>query len=187
VKITLIRHGEVEEAYKNCYNGHNNIGLSRKGKEDALALAKRFENEEFDLLYCSDLLRAKETLKPFKQAKDAIYTEALREKSWGRHEGMSFDAIIAEGSLKYENFKQWIEVLDGEDYRAYIARVEEFFLKTLPSRKAESVLVITHAGVIRTLFSIVKNISLEDAFAIELPYGSAVVFDTKKQTFSTIK
>ncbi len=56
MKITLIRHGEVEIQY---------IGLSLKGKEEALLLAKAFTCKQFDLVYCSDLRRAKETIAPF--------------------------------------------------------------------------------------------------------------------------
>jgi broad specificity phosphatase PhoE len=187
VKITLVRHSEVDEAYNKRYNGHIDIGLSRKGEAQAKILAQRFKDEVFDLVYCSDLLRAKETLKPFEQATEAIYTDKLREKSWGKHEGKSFDEIIAEGEIAYENFEQWIDALDGEPYEAYIRRVRYFFLEYLVSRKAENILVITHAGVIRVLMAIVKGLSLEEAFCIEVPYADFIVFDTKKQTFSTIK
>ncbi len=187
MKITLIRHAEVERAYHQKYNGHIDIHLSEKGREDAKKIAKCFEHEQFDLVFCSDLKRAKETLEPFVQAKDAIYTEVLREKSWGRHEGMSFDAIMAEGAFKYENFMQWINALDGEAYEAYMQRVENFFLHELPSHNAQKVLVVTHAGVIRVLMAIVEKISLEDAFCRELPYGEAVIYDTNLKTFSTIK
>jgi len=187
MKITLVRHGDVDEAYHHCYNGHIDIGLSQKGKEQAQALAKRFESASFDYVFCSDLLRARETLAPFKQAKEAIYTDRLREKSWGRHEGMCFDAIVAEDNIVYENFTQWLETLDGEGLKEYIARVESFFLEDLLSLEAEDILIVTHAGVIRVLMAIVQKISLETAFSKALPYGSFVVFDTKKQTFSTVK
>ncbi|MEN4053120.1 MULTISPECIES: alpha-ribazole phosphatase family protein [Sulfurimonas] len=187
MRIILVRHCEVDVAYHKRYNGHIDIGLSRRGKEQAKALAKRFEDEKFDLVYCSDLLRAKETLKPFKQAKEAIYTDKLREKSWGKHEGKSFDEIMAEGEIVYEHFEQWIDALDGEPYEAYIKRVKEFFLEYLASHKAENILVITHAGVIRVLIAIVQKLSLEEAFCIDVSYSSYIVFDTKEQTFSTIK
>ncbi|QOP42472.1 histidine phosphatase family protein [Sulfurimonas sediminis] len=186
MKITLVRHGEVEEAYIGKYNGHNDIGLSKKGHEDAKNLAKAFTCKAFDLVYCSDLRRAKETLATFSQAKNAVYTSKLREKSWGRDEGMGFDEIRAQG-IEYENFAQWIKALDGEPYEKYMQRVKAFFFKELPVQKGENILVVTHAGVIRTLMAIVQNLSLEDAFAIALPYASYTVYDTKLQTFSTIK
>jgi len=187
VKIILIRHGEVEEAYHKCYNGHIDIALSQKGKAEAKCLAEVFKESEFDRVYCSDLKRSRETLKPFRQEKQAIYTELLREKSWGKHEGISFDAIIKEGEIKYENFLQWINALDGEDYNFYIQRVRKFFLDFLLQENLETALVVTHAGVIRSLIAIINNLSLEEAFCIDVPYGSYIVFDTKKMSFSEVK
>ena len=139
------------------------------------------------MVYCSDLLRTRETLAPFGQIKDALFTDKLREKSWGKHEGKSFDEIIAEGEIQYENFEQWIEALDGEPYEAYVKRVEYFFLEYLAKQDANTVLVVTHAGVIRVLMAIVQKLSLQEAFCIDVPYASAIVFDTDLQTFSTIK
>ncbi len=186
MKITLIRHGEVEEAYIGKYNGHNDIGLSANGKKAAKELAERLKCKEFDLVYCSDLKRAKETLQPFVELKNAIFTSKLREKSWGKHEGMSFEEITAHG-IMYKNFSQWIESLDGENYKEYTYRVNKFFFEELVVKDAQNVLVITHAGVIRVLMAIVQNLSLEEAFSIALPYTSYTIYDTDLKTFSTIK
>lgn len=172
MNITLVRHGEVDEKYHACYNGHNEIGLSKKGKFQAKELAKELDVLEFDTVFCSDLRRAKETLKHSLHVNNAIYTDKLREKSWGRHEGLSFDEIIAEGEIEYIEFLQWIEALDGEPYKDYVKRIEEFFFEFLPSLEQENILVVTHAGVIRVLISIVKNISLEEAFGIKVQYCS---------------
>ncbi len=187
MKITLVRHTEVDEAYHKKYNGHIDIGLSKRGQTQSQELARYFKDEVFDLVYCSDLKRAKETLAAFRQAKDAIYTKELREKSWGKHEGLSFDEIIAQNEICYEDFEQWIEALDGEPYPEYITRVKEFFLEFLPEQNAQNVLVVTHAGVMRVLMAVVEKLSLQDAFSIDVPYSSFVVFDTNSKTFSTIK
>lgn len=186
MKITLVRHAEVDEAYHGKYNGHVDIGLSEKGYASAKILAEHFSNSKFDKIFCSDLLRAKETLVNFPHAKKAIYTQKLREKSWGRHEGMSFDAIIAQDGLEYKDFLQWINALDGEAYESFIQRVEEFFLDYLPSLKEENILVVTHAGVIRVFMSLVLHLSLEEAFSISLPYASYIIYDTKECRLSEV-
>lgn len=186
MKITLVRHTEVDEAYHKCYNGHIDIGLSKKGEVDAKKLAEVFKNKHFDKVYCSDLKRTRATLAPFSQATNAIYTEDLREKSWGKHEGKTFDTIIAEGEIEYENFLQWIYALDGEDYELYVKRVEQFFLKNLALKPYDSVLVVTHAGVIRVLMALVQKLSLEEAFYIDVPYSSYVVFDTNVMNFNKV-
>ncbi len=177
MKITLVRHAEVDEAYHGCYNGHIDIGLSKRGEEQVIALAQEFSSSEFDALYCSDLLRAKMTMQNFPHAIEAVYTEKLREKSWGKHEGLSFDEIIAQGEVEYKDFIQWIKALDGEPYEEYVKRVEEFFFVFLPSLKKENILVVTHAGVIRVLLSKVKNISLEEAFTIKIDNASVTTVE----------
>ena len=187
MKITLVRHGEVETKYHKRYNGHIDIGLSKEGEVRSLALAEAFKARSFDLVYCSDLKRSRDTLAPFVQAKQAIYTKKLREKSWGKHEGMSFDEIIAQEEIVYEDFLQWINALDGEPYELYIQRVEEFFLGYLSKKNAENILVLTHAGVIRILISLIKELSLEEAFSIDVPYSAYIVFDTNKMSFSEVK
>jgi broad specificity phosphatase PhoE len=181
MKLTLVRHAEVEERYQNSYNGHNEIGLSKKGYTQAKELAKKLDILEFDAVFCSDLTRAKETLKHSLHSKNAIYTDKLREKSWGKHEGLSFDEIIAEGEIEYVDFLQWIDSLDGEEYEKYIKRVDEFFLEFLPSLKKESVLAITHAGVIRVLISILDKITLQEAFGIKIENASYITIELNDQ------
>jgi len=172
MRVTLLRHAEVDERYKNCYNGHIDIGLSKIGEAQAKEIAKKLDILRFDAVFCSDLRRAKETLRHSLHAKDAISSERLREKSWGKHEGLSFDEIIAQGEVEYIDFLQWIGSLDGECHKEYEKRVERFFFDFLPSLKKENILVVTHAGVIRLLLCHINNITLEEAFGIKVETGS---------------
>jgi len=174
--ITLLRHTEVIEAYQGKYNGHIDIALSEKGKVDARALAQEFQGKNFDKIYCSDLVRAKETLNALNLSVSPIYTSKLREKSWGRHEGKSFREIEEEGT-KYQNFIQWVEALDGESIESYKGNVEKFFFKNVLMSQAQSILLVTHSGFIKTLLSITKKIPLEEAFTIPLSYGSSITLD----------
>jgi len=169
--VTLVRHGEVIEEYQGKYNGHIDIPLSKNGKIHAEELAKKLSSQSFDKIYCSDLLRAKQTLTAFNPTQEVIYTKRLREKSWGRHEGKSFEEIEAEG-IKYKSFEQWIEALDGENMQEYIENLREYFYETIFKQDAQNILIITHSGVIKTITHLTENISLQEAFSISLPYAS---------------
>ncbi len=177
--LTLVRHAEVEEKYIGCYNGHHDIGLSPKGYADAKALANHFSASDFDAIFCSSLIRAKETLKQFIISDDIIFTDKLKEKSWGKHEGMSFDEIIAQEKIQYLDFEQWLNSLDGESVQDYTLRVKKFLFEYLPSLKKENILLVTHSGVIKTFISSVKDISLQNAFSISVPYASYVVYNSE--------
>jgi broad specificity phosphatase PhoE len=169
--LTLVRHSEVIEKYQGCYNGHIEIPLSKKGLQDAQELGKKLKNMHFDAIYCSDLLRAKQTLQAFHLEKqNIIYTKELREKSWGKHEGMSFDEICATG-LEYKNFEQWLEILDGEDVDTYIQRIKDYFYNVIAKTKKQKILIVTHAGVIKTMLHITHQIPIEKAFSKKLHYS----------------
>ncbi len=187
MKITLLRHTDIDERYHRCYNGHIDIALSKRGHTQAKEIAKHLDMQSFDGVFCSDLKRAKQTLYYSKHYDNAVFTQKLREKSWGKHEGLSFDEIIAQGEIKYLEFIQWVVALDGEAYEEYINRVRSFFLEYLPSLEKENVLVVTHAGVIRVLMFLVKEISLEKAFCINVPYSSCVLYDSDTKEFSEVK
>jgi alpha-ribazole phosphatase len=186
VTLTLVRHGAVEERYAGCYNGHLDMGLSEAGREQARRLAEHFAGEGFDAVYCSDLRRARQTLKLFDLNVPPRYTEALREKSWGRHEGKSFEAIVAMEGTAYETFEQWLGVLDGEPFDRYLERLRAFFEEELFVQPCEKVLVMTHAGVIRGLFSLFGGMGLEEAFGVALPHGSFVTYDSEARRFGEV-
>jgi alpha-ribazole phosphatase/probable phosphoglycerate mutase len=184
MKITLVRHGEVDGAYHKCYNGHIDIPLSKQGEEEAKALALHFKDRSFDAIFCSDLKRCRQTLEAFELQVRPVYTSALREKSWGRHEGKSFDEIISNEDFVYENFEQWINALDGEEYAEYIKRIENFFKGFLLANPYKEVLVMTHAGVIRVLMHVLQDISLEEAFSKSFAYANHICLDTDTWTFT---
>jgi len=185
--ITLVRHGEVEEAYHKRYNGHIDIGLSIKGRAEAKALGLALRTKNFEAIFSSDLKRCKQTLEGIDLDIRPTYTSMLREKSWGRHEGKSFDEIIAMEDFKYENFEQWINALDGEPYSSYIQRIENFFKGFLPEASSAEVLVITHAGVIRVLMHLLQGISLEEAFSKPFAYANYITLDTHTWEFSELQ
>jgi broad specificity phosphatase PhoE len=170
MSIYLLRHAEVAHEYLGRYNGHIDIPLSENGIQQTRELAKQLSGIKFDKIYCSDLKRAKDTLKELNIDATTIYSDQLREKSWGKHEGMSFDEIQKSG-IEYKNFKQWISSLDGEDVELYIQKIKHYFYNTIFEDKSQNILVVTHSGVIKTIHSILNNIELEDAFNIKIEYS----------------
>lgn len=171
MKLILIRHSEVIEEYQGKYNGHIDIPLSRQGIKDAQELGKHLISYNFDAIYCSDLKRCRETLEQLNIPLKATFTDKLREKSWGKHEGLSFNEIEASG-ITYTDFHEWIEQLDGEKISHFIHRIEKFFFEDLQKEPLNTVLIITHSGVIKTLLGLTKNLDLEESFSIQLPYSS---------------
>jgi len=184
--ITFARHGEVETPYIGCYNGHNSIGLSAKGRYEASYLADALSSKNFDAVFSSDLPRARETLHHFRWLENVYFTPELREKSWGKHEGMRYEEIVEHDGLIYHDFQQWISLLDGEPYEDFRQRVKQFFFKTLAAKPYSCVLVVSHAGVIRMLYALVLDLTLQEAFSLSFPYGAYTTFDTQTKKFTEV-
>lgn len=177
MRVTLVRHCEVDKKYLGRYNGHIDIGLSQNGYEQAKELASKLKDESYDAIFCSDLKRAKESLKYFTNLHNVTYTDRLREKSWGEDEGKSYDEICQNKNINYESFKKWVDALGGESIGEFKNRVNEFFFEQLANSGTKNVLVLTHSGVIKTFFSIYENIGLEKAFCKKIDYSSTYIVD----------
>lgn len=170
MKLTLVRHCEVQEEYLGCYNGHIDISLSKNGYTQAKELSEKLKDEKYDAVFCSDLLRAKETLKYFTDLENIFYTDKLREKYWGVDEGKTYEQICQEKNITYENFEQWISALGGENIEDFLERVRTFFFEYLQSLDYQNILIITHSGVIKTFFALHEKKSLEEAFSKTINY-----------------
>ncbi len=176
MKLYLVRHARVESGYVGCYNGHIDINASQDGLLEAKSNYEKLGTISFDALFCSTLQRARQTIELFDVKQDILYSDALREKSWGRHEGKTYDEVAEMECQAYENFEQWLSVLDGESVETFRQRVSSFF-HTLCKQSFENVLVVTHAGVIYTLIHLLKGCSLEEAFGEQISYGEIYELD----------
>lgn len=177
-QITLIRHCAIETKFHGHYNGHIDIELSHEGKQQAIILSKNInklaKTYSIDSIYCSDLRRCKQSIAPFMEQNPQIavqYSKKLREKFWGRHEGMSFAQICQKENIHYQNFQQWLEYLDGESLTDFHHRTIDYFENLNKIHQGQHIIVMTHAGNIRTLLAHALKLNLEQAFSLKIPYG----------------
>lgn len=63
MKLIIVRHGETEENASEIIQGHSLGKLSKKGIEQSKKLALRLKGEKIDMIFSSDLERAKDTIK----------------------------------------------------------------------------------------------------------------------------
>ncbi|BBF63864.1 MULTISPECIES: histidine phosphatase family protein [Acidithiobacillus] len=95
--ITLVRHGMTEWAADGRHTSVTDIGLTREGREEALALWTIFRDNghQFDGIYTSPLRRARHTaiLTGFT---DAETQKELHEWRYGRYEGKTTPEIHQE-------------------------------------------------------------------------------------------
>ena len=66
-KIIIVRHGESLGNLNQIMLGHTNIDLAPRGYIQAEACAEYLKNEQIDVVYSSDLIRAYHTAEPHAQ------------------------------------------------------------------------------------------------------------------------
>jgi alpha-ribazole phosphatase/probable phosphoglycerate mutase len=176
MQVTLLRHGAVASQYQGSYIGWLDVALSEDSYKQIKQLKHKLQDEHFDAIYCSDLKRAKDTLAHLCLTPKPHYTPRLREKSWGRHEGMRFEEIIAEG-IEYQDFQQWINALDGEPMESFQRNLASFIEEEILSKDYKKILIVTHSGVIKMLLHLYCGYTLQDAFATTLPYTTTLTID----------
>jgi broad specificity phosphatase PhoE len=159
-QVLLIRHGETDWNAEQRWQGHNNIPLNRVGIAQAEALAEKVGNFSPEVLLSSDLARAQQTAQVIaRRLKIPFYiAEQLREVNVGGAEGLGTEEIVQR--FGPETIRRWRSIhpddLDfafdcGETKLAAVRRALKELVQFLHSTEVDSVCVVTHGMLIRTL------------------------------------
>ncbi|MFA5930033.1 MAG: histidine phosphatase family protein [Candidatus Micrarchaeia archaeon] len=143
-KIFLVRHGEADSNAGGFFAGWKDVPLTPLGHQQAVLLSRRLLHEPIGRAYCSDLLRAKQTLEGISLICPKVYSSALREKNYGELEGVKWE----ENEKKYEKYHldSSARAPGGENNEDVQRRVCEYFEKTIINSAEDQVLVVSHHG-----------------------------------------
>ena len=110
--IGLIRHGSTSWNKEGRAQGHTNNPLDQEGFIQAERLAERLLAEKWDLIYSSDLLRARQTAETIADKlgiTEIHYDKGLREMSAGQIEGTTNEERIARWGINWKEQELGIE------------------------------------------------------------------------------
>ncbi|WFD12066.1 histidine phosphatase family protein [Tepidibacter hydrothermalis] len=171
--IYLIRHGETELGGEKRYVGHTDCSLSNKGIDRIKGLKSTFSNIPVDHVFCSDLLRTKQTANILFPNKKIVSMTELREINMGKWDGLTFKEVREQYPEMFEkrihNIGGFI-VPDGESFRDCQKRAFHA-LEKLISNTNGNLAVCGHAGFFRSLIIGLLNMNLHDIFKINQDYG----------------
>jgi broad specificity phosphatase PhoE len=131
LEITIVRHGATKYSNQKprILQGQSDTDLNEEGIEQAKALARRLRKEKFDMIYSSDLLRAKTTVEQILEYQTdvpVIYTHDLREQDVGEFQGVSWQKckeILNERNMTFEKALEE----KGEPSNKFYERVVQFY------------------------------------------------------------
>ncbi|MBF0591666.1 MAG: histidine phosphatase family protein [Nitrospirae bacterium] len=177
--VYLLRHGRTIGDNERRYKGHTDVPLSDAGIKQAARSAqyiKRHAVEGIKHLYCSDLSRAIHSAEMVGRPFDLkpITVEGLRERHFGRWEGMTFEEVT---QCYPQEFDQWAKnplafsPVDGESTLDVSARTMPVFYDILGRHTNEAIAIVAHGGVNRVILANLLGVPLENLFRIEQDFN----------------
>ena len=179
-RLILIRHGALAEAHRGRYIGRTDAPLSAEGRRQAAALGREFRRWARARCLCSPLLRCRETY-AIALGDDGRMTidEDLREIDFGRWEGLGFAEIVAQDPAAVDRWAALIEDFafpGGEGMRTFNERITAVAGR-IAADPAETVVAVTHGGVIRFLICHFLGLAMRDHLLFDV--GTASVSELR--------
>ena len=164
--IHLARHGQTAYNHEGRFQGHLPVPLDATGREQAAALAEVAAGVQITSLWCSPLLRARETAEVVAARIGLEPTEDARfaETDTGDWTDRSFADVRAEdpeGFARFQRSDPSFRYPGGESFAEQSARVQAGLHDLRARASALPALVVCHRGVIR----LALTVALGDAAA----------------------
>ena len=164
--------------------GHQDVGLSKEGREQVRAMAKRMTAEKLSAIYCSDLQRTSLAAEAIgrlqKPRKKPERLAALRELNLGVWEGLTYKEISTryprELDARYRDMAGF-RISGGESLNDMAERVVPAFLEVVGANKGGRVCVVAHAGVNRIILAKLMGAPLDRIFRLGQDYASLNIID----------
>ncbi len=179
----ILRHGQTDWNVAHKLQGQTDIPLNEKGKEMALAAGERYRACDFDICYCSPLIRAKETAQLFLKERDIpiVCDDRLKEMSFGVYEGAQDVFVHPEWDI-YSLFHQpeeYVNIVEGgESFSDLFDRTRDFLEEVLipHMKRKDNVLVVGHGAMNACILCQIKGIPITQFWSQKLGNCELVSF-----------
>ncbi|HSQ33717.1 MAG TPA: histidine phosphatase family protein [Peptostreptococcaceae bacterium] len=182
VRIILVRHGETDDNNNMKLSGHIDSKLSSLGLSQSQRTVNFLKDYNIDYIYSSPSSRAIDTIKSLAKEKclDIIINENLKEMNFGDFEGKTFKEIESSYSEELDNMlKLGFEYgyPNGESLVEFHNRIALYIENIIKQNIEKSILICTHAGVIRCIISHLLSKSYEHHWNFKIDNCSVSVIE----------
>lgn len=170
MEVYLIRHTRVGVAPGICY-GQSDVPLAESFATDINVVVEKLKTQlgAEPMVFSSPAQRCTQLATQINPQVELV--SALQELNFGAWEMRAWAELPAEEtSLWMENFVEK-RPPKGESFQELQTRASAFFT-TLPQLEQSPIVIIAHAGSIRSMICQAIGLPLSKAFQIELDYGS---------------
>ncbi len=167
MEIFLVRHTKVAVEESICYGQHD-VPLSNSFEKELITIREKLPISSETPILSSPLTRCLQLAKALNSANVKV-DKRLLEINFGEFEMMEWEQIKRTYN---ELFQDYVNSTPpgGESYMDLYKRVVKFY-KELISNRLNVVILVTHAGVIRSILAYILKIPLEKAFSLQISYG----------------
>ena len=164
-RLCIVRHGETAWNAEHRVQGQLDVPLNGIGLAQAQAASKVLAREKFDVIYSSDLTRARQTAEPTAGllSLKVLFEKDLRERHYGIFERLTY----AEVKVRYPEDYARFEARDpeyafrtGEALRDFSGRSIAAISRIIGKHENQNILVFTHGGVLDMLYRHITGLSL---------------------------
>jgi broad specificity phosphatase PhoE len=182
-RLLIVRHGETPWNAEGRLQGHADIDLSEKGRQQAREVAKRLADTPIDVAYSSDLARAWHTAQIVLDQRDVPLNsnEGLRERFYGVFEGLTVEERQAQ--FPDEFAASLIKDLEfaspgGESALGTLRRMTGVIGEIKERHLNETVLIVGHGGSLRSAIIALMELPPEATWRFVMANCSLTVIDT---------
>lgn len=173
MKIYVVRHGQTEWNVLRKMQGSADIPLNENGINQAKQTKQNLKNTKFDIIFCSPLIRAKQTAEIINEEKNLkiIYDERLRERNYGEFEGTS------KSSFNYNEFWAYnnnIKYNKAENVQDFFNRIYNFLDDIKSSYSNKNILIVCHAGVVKAIECYANGMMKDEEIGPYLPDNASI-------------
>lgn len=193
-RIIIIRHGQSIANARNLFAGHSDFDLTDFGKEQARRAALYIkEKEHVDVIYSSDLLRAYHTACPIGEILGLPINKdtSLREIYGGKWEAMAFPDIALGYPEAFFTWKQDYSAarpVDGESTAEVYNRVIPHVLSIAKKHDGETVVLATHATVLRAFDAFARGYSSTETGKVHFAHNASInIYECDGEKASVVK
>ncbi len=162
--IYLIRHTQVDVKSGICY-----------GQTDVPLIDNTFKIKTFPenaMVISSPLQRCLQLATKLNHGNPVMTDERIMELNFGDWEMQNWNDIDKNSIQEWANDYVNIAPPNGESYQALFERCQAFWNDVITKEAYETVIIVTHLGVIRTLLALMLEIPLKKSLCIQNDYGA---------------
>ncbi|TCT17136.1 phosphoglycerate mutase [Natranaerovirga pectinivora] len=169
-RLYITRHGQTQWNLEGRLQGRKDSPLTKLGEDQAKWLGEKLKEFEIDIIISSPSGRALKTAEILRGDRDIeiIQNSNLMEMDFGDWEGQLHSEIEKQSPVEKENYSKFPHLyayISGETFYQVLDRVGNEIEKIISKHEGKSILVVTHAVVLKAIFTYLENKEVKDLWS----------------------